>query len=359
MPTYCPVPAESRSTGKRSSRPDCRPVLHRLRRDHRMVLERNPNYHGDRPRRLARIVVWGNIPTPKAIALVEAGQLDYLPHDFSNDVLLPDRRSTAATDPPALPHGPGGSASTYTSGRCSTRSSSTRGARCSGMPAMRRAVSYALDRAALAKAYSDHPCCADHPGGGSRLPRRPVYPIGAPDLRTARRRLAGAGKRRAVLFAPCDPSVSTAAGIVRTELARIGIDVSILRSDTCDPSAEAAEFEHADMVITTNLQRFPPERDPAPFVEDAIAASLWGSPVGPGPWNDPAFTKRLERARALRGAARVAAYTRLDTELMRMAPLVVYGAFLYDEYFAPRVGCRLFQSFYLEADLGALCVRKA
>ena len=44
---------------------------------------------------------------------------------------------------------------------------------------------------------------------------------------------------------------------------------------------------------------------------------------------------------------------------MRAAPLVVYGSFLYDEYFSPRVGCRLFQAFYLEADLGALCARKA
>jgi hypothetical protein len=222
---------------------------------------------------------------------------------------------------------------------------------------MRRAVSYALDRPALARAYSDQPAATIIPVAVPGERAASVYPIGAPDLRTARR-LAGAEKRRAVLLAPCDPTVSTAAGVVRSDLARIGIEVSIVRSDACDPSAEAAEFGHADMVITTTLQRFPPERDPAPFVEDALGASLWGSPLGPGPWNAPSFIKRLEQARPLRGPARVAAYARLNTQLMRMAPLVVYGSYLYDEYFSPRVGCKLFQAYYLEADLGALCARK-
>jgi hypothetical protein len=54
----------------------------------------------------------------------------------------------------------------------------------------------------------------------------------------------------------------------------------------------------------------------------------------------------------------VATYTRLERELSRFAPLVVYGSFLYNEYFSPRVGCKLFQAFYLEVDLGALCPRQ-
>jgi ABC-type transport system substrate-binding protein len=359
MPTYCPVPADVPLDWKAVTGPipTAGPYYIASLEGHRMVLERNPNYHGNRPRRLARVVVWDNIPTPKAIALAEAGQLDYLPHDFSNDGLLPgqllDRR-----------YGPASAAARADRQRFylharplldtivfNTRRPLFRNTR------MRRAVSYALDRPALARAYFDQPAAKIVPAAvpGDRTPS--VYPIGAPDLRTARR-LAGAEKRRAVLLAPCDPTVSTAAGIVRSDLARIGIEVSIVRSDTCDPSEEAAEFNRADMVITTTLQRFPPERDPAPFVEDALGASLWGSPLGPGPWNNPAFTKRLEQARPRRGRGRVAAYARLDSQLMRMAPLVVYGSYLYDEYFSPRIGCKLFQAFYLEADLGALCVRK-
>ena len=83
MPTYCPVPAEVPLDWKavKGPIPTAGPYYIASVEGHRMVLERNPNYHGDRPRRLARIVVWDNIPTPKAIALVEAGQLDYLPHD--------------------------------------------------------------------------------------------------------------------------------------------------------------------------------------------------------------------------------------------------------------------------------------
>ena len=53
------------------------------------------------------------------------------------------------------------------------------------------------------------------------------------------------------------------------------------------------------------------------------------------------------------------AYTRLDDEFARQAPLLVYGAFQYNEYFSARLGCKLFQAFYKVVDLGALCLRKS
>ena len=119
-----------------------------------------------------------------------------------------------------------------------------------------------------------------------------------------------------------------------------------------------AAFKHADLIIGTNLRRNPSERDPEPFVDDAL--TLFGPPLGPGPWNTPAFRKQLEQARPLRGQARVEAYARIDDELSRFAPLVVYGAFQYNEYFSPRVGCKLLPSPSTQVvDLGALCVQSA
>jgi len=133
--------------------------------------------------------------------------------------------------------------------------------------------------------------------------------------------------------------------------------VSIVKSEACDGLVVASEFARADLMIGTNLERSPPERDPAPFFDDALTRGAWGSPLGPGPWNAPAFRRRGEQARGLRGRARIEAYSRFDDEFARAAPLAVYGAFLYDEYFAARVGCKLFQSFYKVVDLGALCVQ--
>jgi hypothetical protein len=79
---------------------------------------------------------------------------------------------------------------------------------------------------------------------------------------------------------------------------------------------------------------------------------------GPGPWTSPAFRVRLERARALRGHGRIAAYARLQQELLLASPLAVYGSFVDPGYFSPRVGCKVFQAAYRVVDLGLLCVRR-
>ena len=75
---------------------------------------------GDRPRRAARIVITDDVPTPKAVALVDSGQLDYLPTDFS-----PPARAGRAARPALRPgkrraRARAGSASSSTPSRCST-----------------------------------------------------------------------------------------------------------------------------------------------------------------------------------------------------------------------------------------------
>ena len=48
-------------------------------------------------------------------------------------------------------------------------------------------------------------------------------------------------------------------------------------------------------------------------------------------------------------------YRRLVNELTQSGPLVVFGSWVWPEYFSPKVGCRVFQTTYGVADLGALC----
>jgi hypothetical protein len=61
--------------------------------------------------------------------------------------------------------------------------------------------------------------------------------------------------------------------------------------------------------------------------------------------------------RALRGQARTVAFSEIDDELMRMAPLAVYGSWVWAEYLSPKLGCKVFQAEYGFVDLGALCER--
>jgi hypothetical protein len=82
-------------------------------------------------------------------------------------------------------------------------------------------------------------------------------------------------------------------------------------------------------------------------------------PLGAGPWQDRSFRRRLEQANELSGRARLAAYARLDAELVRAAPFAVYGSWVHPDYFSPRVGCKVFQSAYHVVDLGAICLRKS
>ena len=82
---------------------------------------------------------------------------------------------------------------------------------------------------------------------------------------------------------------------------------------------------------------------------------VFGAPLGPGPWNRSSFRRQLEHARALRGNERLAAYRRIEDELMRAAPFAVFGSRTWSQYFSPKVGCKLFQGEYGFVDLGALC----
>jgi hypothetical protein len=220
---------------------------------------------------------------------------------------------------------------------------------------LRQAVEYALDRPAMARAYFDAP--SEHivqlPGYGEGN----VYPLAGPDLRAARR-LAGPMRRQAVLLMPCDFSASGAAEVLRSSLARIRIAVRIVRLGGCDQEVVRGAFRKADMIIGTNLFCSACERDPVPFFEGVLDHGLWGGPLPPGPWSEPAFKKQLEQAARIRGRARVAAYTRLDNELARSAPFAVYGSFLYGEYFGARIGCKRFPPFQQGVDLGSLCVKR-
>jgi serine/threonine-protein kinase len=315
----------------------------------RTVLERNPNYSGPRPRRAERIVYTNDIPTPRAVGLADDGSLDVLPQDFDNTTPLMkiggllDRRkgprSAAARDGQQqyfLYRAPFVDAIVF-----NTRRPLFRNVR------LRQAVNYALDRRALAAAFADTPADQIVPPALQGFPAGRMYPLDRPDFATARR-LAGGRRRHAVLAICGDARLPKLAEIVRSNLARIGIAVSVVQSRQCP-----GRYERADLLFVFPLGS--DERDPARFLDQALGSSVYGSELGPGPWRSRAFRAQLERARPLRGEARTAAFRRIDDELMRMAPLAVYGSWVWAEYLSPQVGCKVFQAEYGFADLGALC----
>ena len=319
----------------------------------RVVLERNPNYSGRRPRRTERIVYTDGITAVAAVSRVERGRADYVSgYGVGYD--------------PAGPLAPGGVLDrTY---GLASRAGRAGNARYLPTPApgidaimfntrrplfhdarMRRAAAYALDRSALAAVFGEQPSDRLVPAAVSGRRGEIVY-TNRSNLDEARR-LAGHGPRRkATLYFCGDPANVRIAQIVRANLGRIGIDVRIDQSLGCLTGPETHRLARADMELISHLD---PLADPAPFVELALGDRY----TVPGYRRDTRLRAQIERARATRGDARTAAYSRLEVRLVRDAiPVTVYASFVDPEFFSARVGCRVSQGALNVVDLGALCV---
>jgi hypothetical protein len=222
---------------------------------------------------------------------------------------------------------------------------------------VRRAVDYALDRRALASAFGDAPADRIVPPAVPGYPSGQIFPS-RPDL-SASRRLTGDRSRHAVAYICGDPRERTLADTVRTDLSRIGIAVSVLEDAQCPDPTKPGSWQKSRRADLLLVQGWPfmefDERDPMRVLDQTLNASMYGVPPPPGWWSEGGFRNRLERAKSLQGAARVAAYRKLVDELTRGGPLAVFGSWIWPEYFSPTIGCKVFQTLYGVADLGALC----
>ena len=352
--TFCPVPlgtAPVEGGGGASPIAMAGPYYVASNGDGQTVVEKNPNYTGARPRRVERIVYTGGVTSVDAIARVQRGGADYINGDILFD--------------PTGPLAPGGSLDRAYG--LASRAGRTGRPRYVATPApgldgiafntrrplfrdarMRRAVEYALDRTALAAVYGEEP--SDHliPPAVSGIAGNVAYP-NHPDLTTARR-LAGRGRRTARLYGCGDPTGIRIAGIVRANLAPIGIDVHIDQSLGCLKGPEPERIAAADIQLVSHSDH---SHDPVSFVELPLGDRF----TAPGYWRSPGLQRRIASARGLRGPARAPAYAELETALVRdAAPVAVYATWLNPELFSERVGCRVSQGALQFVDLGALCL---
>ena len=362
LPYFCPVPSTqapvpvSTPTGPV---PSAGPYYVASTSGNRTVLLRNPNYHGPRQRRAARIVYTVGVPTTQAIADAQSGAMALLPaldDDFS------PLKPTNLLDQLYGPHSAAAKAGrqrfyetpslfmdgiVLNTGRPLFRSLR-----------LRQAVNEALDRPTLARLYYDAPADQMIPSAVPGYPAGSFYPVDGPNLARARQ-LAGTAHRTAVLYyctggAFGDPRQRTVAQLVRTDLARIGIAVSIITAD-CDPTfSYDATAKRADLLLAewgTSVA------DPEQYLKQALQTGSYGAALGPGLWSTSSFRRQVTAAHALRGAPRARRFQQLEAELMRAAPYAVYGDFLGGDYFSPSFGCRRFAGPAQYVDLGALCDR--
>ncbi len=318
-----------------------------------VVLTQNPNYHGSRPHRLARIEMAVNILGQRAVAQVEAATADYA---MDGEVTSADVATLAARYGPGSPAAKSGHQQYFVNVAPDLDFFALNTHRpLFADVRLRQAVNYAINRAALARLGDGFSPLPEDPTDNYLPPGIPgysnghIYPL-TPDLAKARQLANGHPHTTAMLYTCERPVCAEQAQIVKTDLAAIGLGVEVKAFPGPTLFAKlATSGEPVDIAYYSWTADYP---DP----EAVLNTLLENSTVIPT-LDDPTYRTRLAAAARLAGAKRYLTYARLDADLVRdAAPLVAYGNPSTHELFSARMGCQTYGSYGI--DLAALCIKK-
>jgi peptide/nickel transport system substrate-binding protein len=313
--------------------------------DEGVVLRRNPNYEGPRPRRSAEIRISVPVAHDEAIARVEEGQAD-----LAIEAVTPGSagRLAARYDRPR-----------YRIDRLlgtdyllfNLRRPTFADLR------LRRAVNFAIDRGALARAggildgLPARPTDQYLPPGMPGFQDAHVYPL-QPDLEKARV-LAGARRRVVRLYTLKDEWMEPLAGIVKANLKAIGMDVQITTINSFDRFAVPGE--PWDVALVSWYADRP---EPIDFLHQFDGRLVEaGAFPNLAHFADPDYDRRFDAANGLTGAERYIAFGRLDAHLARSGvPFAAFSNEARHTFLSARVGCQVHQPT-VGINLAALCIR--
>jgi len=225
---------------------------------------------------------------------------------------------------------------------------------------LRRAIDYALDRpeiirqgGPLAGRRTDHLL----PAATLGVRNAPLYPLGGPDLRTARRLARGhlhGGK--AVLYVADAPVALRRAAIIRYDLAQIGLDVEVRSfARAVLLSKVSTRGEPFDLTLTgwTGFTL-----DPADFLVRLLngRAITTNDNFNLSYFDVPTVNRQLATSDAVPAPQRYAAFASLETKILRryapVAPIMNPLAYI---LVSSRVRCFSYNAFG-GFDLGSACL---
>jgi len=313
-----------------------------------VVLEENPYYHGKRPRGPTKIVWSFNQPFDSIPLQVERGDADW-------GIIAPAATEAIAKQYPRQFHrGPGAAP------MCLALNSDRPLFHDS---ALRKAVSYAIDRRALAAQWgafaghvTDHYIPYDMPGYRNEH----VYPLTRPNFTKARalaRGHLGAGHAIMYVRSPA-PAAFTRAQIVQQDLAKIGITVDIVPpSAQRDASRRGEPFD----IVDSGCWLFGQYWDPSSILDASFDGRLIRASgnTNVAYFTDARFDRKLDAAAQLSGDARYRSYGKIDLDLARSAaPAVAYATFnAIPVFVSQRIGCVHISPLF-GLSFGALCLKK-
>jgi peptide/nickel transport system substrate-binding protein len=228
-------------------------------------------------------------------------------------------------------------------------------------PALRRAVNYALDRPDLARLFGQGgatPADEYLPPGFPGYEPKHVYPVGKPDLATARRVARGHLRGGHAVFLSCgSQDCKDRAVVVADSLRKIGLHVRIDSAPGLGEftlaGVKGTHFDIADVITR------PDYGDPYALVDKLLDSRVIRD-VGNtniSYFESARFDHAIDAAQRLTGIARDRAYGKLGLEVARTeAPLAAYAVLNARVFVSSRVGCVTYQPVY-GLDIAGVCLR--
>jgi YVTN family beta-propeller protein len=360
MLTFCAVPDDTPNAPQTQPMPAAGPYYIADSNPTQLVLKRNPNYHGGRPRVPREIIYSFGEQYADAVSSVAHGRSDYVSSvQLALDASIPTSLSAR------LQQRYGGGSMLARTGRQQYFTNPTvtldffelnSHRRLFASRAVRQAVNYAIDRQALVAVagpyYGGVPTSHYLPPGMPGSLPGPVYPLGTPDVAKARALTRGLHASATMLTCNTPACIQTAQ-LVQSELRPIGIKVDITSLPIDVMSTRMATSNSWDLGWATWSYDF---ADPSDYISGLFDPALYGWSGGLGALSSHSIAT-IRRAFTLTGESRLQTYGRLDDELaLQDAPILAWATESARDFFSARVGCQVYQPLY-GMDLGRLCTR--
>jgi ABC-type transport system substrate-binding protein len=353
MPALCAIPLGLSITreGASAPLPSAGPYyVARWERGRELVLERNRLYRGGRPHHVARFVYTIGASLERDLERMERGETDYVELFLPDPNVIADLRRKYGINRSQFFIKPGTALHFLTL--------NTAGPLFRNNARLRRAVNFAIDRAALAAEYGPY---AGSPTDQYLLPTVPgfrdahIYPLHRPDLATARRLARGRTRGgKAVLYTSNARPSPSVARVVQNNLRRIGIEVEIREFDT---GVLLPKLASRGEPFDIGLQGWVPD-----YLDQYALINLHfhGREIGHANYshfNSPRYNRLMDSAAKLSGDERARAYGALDVELARKAaPRAAFLISASTTLVSARVGCKVFDPI-TRFNLAAACLR--
>ena len=222
---------------------------------------------------------------------------------------------------------------------------------------LRRAVNYAVDRAAIGRISPGGPLISTPtdrylPPSFPHVRNADIYPLKGPKLGRAKE-LAGkrlTGRKVVIYTLPRDPPIRYGQALAR-DLEKLGLKVEVRTISTVDQIEPGGPWDIAFFAWVGNYP------DPFAYLNELFHGRFVGTSNYSG-FNQPQYNRLLEDAARRRGIARERAYANLDVRLARDAAPMVPIDFLKEATFVskrvdPR--CRILRP---ALDLAAVCLKR-